>query len=288
MDVVVNGLVLGCIYALVALGFTFTWMTTLTLNFGQGSLLMLGAMIGITLHVSWGLPMGLAAGITILAVAAISVAVYWGAIAPFNKGQDAISWILATVAVDIALRAVAMMIWGKSVIKAPPFFNDELIEMGRIVLENQQAVIVVGLVAVVLMLTIFVNGSLWGRALTAVAQNRMAAALSGISPSVIASMGFALSGGLAAIAGMLIAPVVFASANMGAPLLVKAFTVSVLAGLSSLWGTVAAGLLFGVTEAMVARYLGSEFRDIFGLILLVAVLAFRPTGLFGLRQIVKV
>lgn len=288
MDVVVSGLVLGCIYALVALGFTFTWMTTLTLNFGQGCLLMLGAMIGITLHVSWGLPMWLAAIITTAAVATISVAVYWGAIQPFNKGQDAISWILATVAVDIALRAAAMMIWGKSVIKAPPLFNDELIEVGRLVLENQQAVIVVGLFVIVMVLTLFVSGSLWGRALTAVAQNRMAAALSGISPGVIASMGFALSGALAAIAGMLIAPVVFASANMGAPLLVKAFTVSVLAGLSSIWGAVAAGLLFGVVEAMVARYIGSEFRDIFGLVLLVAVLAFRPTGLFGLRQIVKV
>ena len=288
MDVVVNGLVLGCIYALVALGFTFTWMTTLTLNFGQGSLLMLGALIGITLHVDWGLAMWLAALLSIVAVAAISVAVYWGAIAPFNKGQDAISWILATVAVDIALRAGATMVWGKSVLQAPPFFNDDLIEIGRLVVENQQAVIVGGLLIVVVALSLFVSGSLWGKALTAVAQNRMAAALSGISPALIASLGFALSGAVAAIAGLLIAPVIFASSNMGAPLLVKAFTVSVLAGLSSIWGVVFAGLLFGVIEAMVARYIGSEWRDIFGLVLLVAVLAFRPTGLFGLRQIVKV
>jgi branched-chain amino acid transport system permease protein len=86
----------------------------------------------------------------------------------------------------------------------------------------------------------------------------------------------------------LIAPVVFASVNMGAHLIVKAFTVAVLAGLSSLWGAVFAGLLFGVMEALVARYIGSDFRDAFGLLLLIGVLAFRPTGLFGLRQIVKV
>lgn len=288
MDVIVNGLVLGCIYALVALGFTFTWMTTLTLNFGQGSLLMLGAFIGITLNVTLGLPLWLSAVLTILAVAMVSVAVYWGAIAPFNKGHDPISWILATVAVDIALRALAMMIWGKASIGAKPFFGDELIEFGKWAIETQQLTIVISLALIVTVLTVFVYGSLWGKALTAVAQNRVAAALSGISPEVIASLGFALSGALSAMAGLLITPVVFASVNMGAPLLVKAFTVAVLAGLSSLWGAVFAGLLFGVTEALVARYLGSDFRDAFGLILLISVLAFRPTGLFGLRQIVKV
>ncbi|MGI4812571.1 MAG: branched-chain amino acid ABC transporter permease [Janthinobacterium lividum] len=288
MDVLISGLVLGCIYALVALGFTFTWMTTLTLNFGQGSLLMLGALLGVTLHVTWGLPMAVTALIVLVVVAIISVAVYWGAIAPFNKGQDTIGWILATVAVDITFRSVATMIWGKTVLASPPFFGDDLIEFGQWAVQTQQIVIGVGLILIVVLLTLFVYGSLWGRALTAVAQNRMAAALSGVSPAVIASLGFALSGALSAAAGLMIAPVVFASTNMGVPLLVKAFTVSVLGGLSSIWGTVFAGLLFGICEALVARYLGSQYRDIFGLLLLVLVLAYRPTGLFGLKQVVKV
>lgn len=288
MDVVVNGLVLGCIYALVALGFTFTWMTTLTLNFGQGSLLMLGAFLGITFNVTLGLPLWLSGVLSIACVAVVSMGVYWGAIAPFNNGHDPITWILATVAVDIALRALAMLVWGKATLGAQPFFGDELIELGRWAVETQQLTIVLSLLLIVAVLASFVYGSLWGKALTAVAQNRMAAALSGIAPEGIASLGFALSGALAAMAGLLIAPVVFVSANMGAPLLVKAFTVAVLAGLSSLWGAVFAGLLFGITEALVARYLGSDFRDAFGLILLIGVLAFRPTGLFGLKQIVKV
>lgn len=288
MDVVVNGLVLGSIYALVALGFTFTWATSLTLNFAQGELLMLGALLGTTLHVTLGLPLPVTILLTMAIVAALSVAVYWGAVAPFSKGQDPIAWILATVAISIALRAAAMMVWGKTVIAFPPFFGDDLIELGPVVLETQQIVVLVGLVLVVLALSLFLNGSIWGRALAAVAQNRMAAALSAISPGFIASLGFGISGAVAALAGMLIAPITFASATMGGPLLVKAFTVSVLAGLSSLWGAVAAGLLFGVTEALVARYLGSELRNIFGLALLIAALMIRPTGLFGFRQVVKV
>lgn len=288
MDVLINGLVLGCIYALVALGFTFTWMTTLTLNFGQGSLLMLGAFLGVTFNVTFGLPLWLSGILAIACVAFVSVVVYWGAIAPFNRGNDPIAWILATVATDIAMRALAMMIWGKSTLAAQPFFGDDLLEFGRWAIETQQLTIVVSLLLIVAVLATFVYGSLWGKAMTAVAQNRMAAALSGIAPEVIASLGFALSGALAATAGLLIAPVVFVSANMGAPLLIKAFTVAVIAGLSSLWGAIFAGLLFGVTEALIARYVGSEFRDAFGLLLLIGVLAFRPTGLFGLKQIVKV
>src|SRR3546814_9499528 len=112
--------------------------------------------------------------LTMLIVALISVAIYWGAIAPFNKGQDAINWVLATVAIDIALRAAAQMIWGKSVMRATPFFGDDLVEFWEFVLETQQVTILVGLVLIVALLTSFVKGSLWGKALTAVAQNRVA------------------------------------------------------------------------------------------------------------------
>ena len=288
MDVIINGLVLGCIYAFVAIGFTFTWTTTSTLNFAQGEMLMVGALVGTTLHVTLGLSLWLTVFISVAGGAVLSIVVYWGAIAPFSKGKDTIAWILATIAVSIGVRAISTLIWGKTVMSFPPFLGDDLLEFGPFVLETQQIVIIVALIAVVSLLHVFLHGTLWGKALTAVAQNRVAASLSAISPNLIASIGFGISGALAALAGLLIAPVTFASTNMGGPLLVKAFTVSVLAGLSSLWGAVWAGILFGVTEALVARYLGSELRNLFGLALLIAVLMIRPTGLFGPQPVVKV
>src|SRR3546814_12118830 len=114
MDVLISGLVIGSVYALVALGFTFTWMSTLTLNFAQGSLLMLGALIGLTLQQTVGLPLYATLPLTMLIVALISVAIYCGAIAPFNKGQDALNWLLATLRDDIDLHPAAQMTWGKS------------------------------------------------------------------------------------------------------------------------------------------------------------------------------
>src|SRR3546814_18268787 len=125
--------------------------------------------------------------LTMLIVALISVAIYWGAIAPFNKGQDAINWVLATVAIDIALRAAAQMIWGKSVMRATPFFGDDLVEFWEFVLETQQVAILAGLVVLVALLTGFVRGPLWGKALPAAAPNRRAAGPPGLLPGVTGS-----------------------------------------------------------------------------------------------------
>lgn len=287
LQVIASGTALGAIYALVALGFSITWITTQSLNFAQGELVMVGALVGLTLNVTWGWPLILAAPATIVVVAALSMLVYRFAVAPFTRGEAAIGWILATVAVSIGLRNAAELIWGREALAWPSPLGEDLLDLGPVRLQPQQILIVISLLVCVGVLSLFLTRSVWGKALSAVAQNRAAAALAGISPAGVAALAFAISGALAGIAGMLLAPVTFASPHMGVALVIKSFAVAVLAGLASLRGAVPAGIAFGIAEALVARYLGSEYRDIFGLLLLVVVLAARPTGLFGARTLVK-
>ncbi len=288
LQVIASGLALGCIYALVALGFSVTYVTTSTLNFAQGELVMVGALVGLGLHVTLGIPLVLAVPLTLAIVAALSVLIYQLAVEPFSRAETAIGWILSTVAVSIMLRNVAEIIWGREALAFPSPLGDELINIGPVALRPQQLLIMAALVVVVGGLTLFLGRSMWGKALSAVAQNRGAAALSGIPPAGVAAMAYGISGALAGAAGLLLAPITFASANMGVALVIKSFAVAILAGLGSFRGAVVAGITFGVAEALVARYLGSEYRDVFGLLLLIVVLAARPTGLFGRRQVVKV
>jgi branched-chain amino acid transport system permease protein len=288
LQVLAGGMALGSIYALVALGFSITWVTTRTLNFAQGELVMLGAMLGVALHAASGWPLPLAGAVTVALVAAVGVVLQRVAVAPFAKGETAIGWILSTVAVSIALRNLAELVWGREALAFPSPLGDRLVELGPVRLAPQQLLILASLVAVVAGLSVFLSRSVWGKALVAVAQNRTAAALAGIPPAAVAALAYGISAALAALAGLLVAPVTFASATMGLSLVVKSFAVAVIGGLGSLRGVVVAGLAFGAVEALVARYLGPEFRDIFGLLLIVAVLAVRPTGLFGRPEVVKV
>ena len=287
-QVIASGIALGSIYALVALGFSITWVTTQTLNFAQGELLMLGALVGVTLYVDWQWPLVAVLPLVMALLAGLGVALHRLVVAPFSKGESAIGWILSTVAVSIALRNAAELVWGREALNFPSPVGDELVSLAGVRMQPQQLLIIATLVVTVVAVTTFLARTVWGKALSAVAQNRAAAALSGIPPAAVAALAYGISGALAALAGVLLAPVTFASAHMGVALVIKSFAVAILAGLGSLRGAVVAGVAFGVAEALVARYLGSEYRDIFGLLLLIGVLAVRPTGIFGARQAVKV
>lgn len=288
LQVLASGLALGSIYALVALGFSITWVATKTLNFAQGELVMIGAFLGVTFYDDWGLPYGIALALAVAVVAAGNVVLYHLAVARFARGEAAIGWILSTVAVAIGLRNVAELVWGREARRFSSPVGEKLVDLGPVRLQPQQLLIIAALVVIVIALTAFFSRSIWGKAFSAVAQNRDAAALAGIAPAAIAALAFALSGALAATAGVLLGPVTFVSATMGLTLVIKSFAVAVVAGLDSLRGAVAVGLVFGAAEAAVARYVGTEYRDIFGLLLIMAVLAARPVGLFGKRQVVKV
>ncbi|MCI0343922.1 MAG: branched-chain amino acid ABC transporter permease, partial [Chloroflexi bacterium] len=227
VQVVASGIALGSVYALVALGFSMTWVTTKTLNFAQGELVMVGAFVALVLHVDWGWPVALAIPPAVAVSAAAGVLVQRFAVAPFARGPAAIGWILSTVAVSIALRNVGELVWGREARRFPSPVGDELVDLVGIRLQRQQLLIMASLVVIVVVLTVFLGRTVWGKALSAVAQNPRAAALSGIPPAAIGALAYGISGGLAAVAGILLAPVTFVSVHMGLGLVIKSFSVAV-------------------------------------------------------------
>lgn len=290
VQVIASGLVLGGIYAFIALGFSMTWRSTRTLSFAQGELVTLGALLGLSLHQDMGLLLLLVVVITVAAGAVLAVVIQQVAVAPFASfgEKGVLGWVLATVAVSILLRNVYELVWGKEPQRWQSPFGSGHLAIGPVNLQAQQLAILAAVAVLALVIGWVFARTLWGKAFNAVAQNPDASALSGISPNRVSVAAYALSGALATLAGILLAPVTLASAHMGFGLVVSAFAVAVLGGLMSMRGALVMGLAYGVFEALVARYLGSEFREVVGLLLIVGVLMVRPTGIFGRVAVVKV
>lgn len=289
-QVIVSGLILGGIYAFIALGFALTWRVTRTLSFAQGELVTLGAMLGLWLNVDHGVPYLGAAAITVVVGAVLAVLIQKIAVTPFavHGEKGVFGWVLATVAVSILLRNVYELLWGlEPRLWASPLGQDR-VSLGPVNLQPQQLLILGAVALLALTIGLVLNRTVWGKAFNAVAENPDAAALVGISPSKVSTFAYAASGALAATAGVLLAPVTLASAHMGFTLVVSAFAVAVLAGLMSLRGMLLVGLAFGAFEALISRYFGSELKGIAGLILLVLILMVKPSGIFGKREVAKV
>lgn len=287
LQVVFSGMVLGLIYSVIALGYQATYSTSKTLNFGQGEAVAFGGLLTYTLapHVGyWGaIPLVAAAG------AALGLITYHTAVAPALKRGSESGWILGTIALGpLVLKNVFEAIWGNDDLAvAAPFSSTPFVVFDIRVLPMELLTMAcVGIT--VIALGLFMTRTRYGKAVTAVAINRDAAELMGIRSSLVVSGSYALSGTLAALAGLLIAPLTTTSASMGVVLGLKAFQVAVLGGLTSVRGVLIGGLFIGVLDAVTAYAVSSRYKEIPGLVLLLLMLSFRPTGLFGAAVIKKV
>lgn len=289
-QVIVSGAILGGIYAFIALGFSITWQTTRSLSFAQGELVTLGALLGYSLNQRLEWPWLPAVLIVTVTGAVVAIAIQKSAISPFaNLGERGVlGWVLTTVAVSILLRNVYELIWGLEPVRWNSPFGESTVALGSVNLRPSQIAIMVAVAALALVSSWVLARTVWGKAFNAVAQDPDAAAMSGISPTHVSTFAYGLSGALAAFGGALLAPVTLASAHMGFTLVVSAFAVAVFAGLTSIRGILVIAIAFGVYEALIARFLGSELRVIAGLVLLVAILMVRPNGVFGKKEVVKV
>lgn len=284
----ITGLGLGSMYGLLALGFYVTYAVSNTVNFAQGSTMMLGAVLAFTFGVTLGWPMSLAV------MFALAGCVLWGivveriAVRPFvARGSN--SWLMATVALGIVLDNVVLFTFGKDPRGMPPsLLTTESFFVGGLKVQPLQVLIpVIGLLIAV--------GLYWvsrhttrGKAMLAVVQNADAARLMGINVGATIVIAFALSGLFAGIAGILIAPLFTISSTMGTLFGIKAFAVAILGGISNPWGVVLAGLIYGLAEALVTALLGSTYTQIVTFTLVIVALALRPHGLFGSAGVQKV
>ncbi len=284
---IITGLGLGSMYALLALGFHITYIVSKTVNFSQGSAMMLGAVLAYTLCINWGLPYWVAFCLTLLLSALYGLVIERFLVRPFaSKGSDA--WLMATVAGGILIDNAVLFSFGKEPRQFSNFFATTSVELfGSGVYALQIIIPVVG-VTLSVVLALVVKHTQLGKVLLACVQNPNSAQLMGINVSRVVAVSFSVSTMLAAVAGILIAPLYSVHSDMGTLFGLKAFAVAILGGISSASGVFSAGLIFGLVEAIVTVYFGSAFTQIITFSLVIFALAVKPNGLFVKGQEVKV
>ena len=295
---IINGLVQGSVYALVALGYTMVYGILGLINFAHGEVVMIGAMVALTVSqalIAAGLPTPLVLSLSLLASVAVCMALGYGieriAYRPLRNAPR-LAPLITAIGVSIVLQNLAMIFWGREYHAFPALLPNSMHSLAGAVINDVQIIIVLSALAVMAGLLLLVHRTRLGRAMRAVAENPSAAALMGVDINVVISVTFMTGSALAALAGIMV------SANygivhyyMGSILGLKAFTAAVLGGIGNLRGAMFGGMLLGLIESLGAGYIGdlsggffgSHYQDVFAFFVLIAVLIFRPSGLFGER-----
>jgi branched-chain amino acid transport system permease protein len=296
----INGLVLGAMYALVALGYTMVYGVLNLINFAHGDVLMIGAMVGWSLlqviqSLSPELPGFLA---LMLAIAgAIPVCVIVSVLierVAYRRLRDAprLAPLITAIGISILLQTLAMMIWGRNPLPFPQVLSsDPLHVMGALITPTQVLLLLLAAISM-MALSLLVERTRMGRAMRAVAENPRVAALMGVNANRVIVFTFAIGAALAAVAGVMWGAN-YASAQfaMGFTPGLKAFSAAVLGGIGNIYGAMLGGILLGLIESLGAGYigdltagvLGSHYQDIFAFIVLILVLTLRPSGIMGER-----
>jgi branched-chain amino acid transport system permease protein len=276
---VISGVTVGSIYGLTGLGFTMIFNTTEIINFAQGEFVMLGGMLTV-FALGLGLPLPAAVGVAVLAVTALGVAVDRLTIRPV-RGQSGINLVIITIGVSILLRGATILLFGKDTFSLPPFTGGPPLEvLGAALLP--QSLWVVGIAALTLTATkLFFDRTIAGKAMLACSYDRRAASLVGISVDAMVTLSFGLSALIGALGGAILAPITLTSYDVGILLGLKGFAACIVGGLGNPFGAALGGVLLGVLESLGAGLLSSAYKDAVAFVLLLLLLFFRPSGLFG-------
>jgi branched-chain amino acid transport system permease protein len=277
-QVLVSGVSLGMIYGLIAFGYQLTYVTSRTVNFGQGEALAVGALVGLSLVNFLGFWATIPAVIVFGGI--YGLAIERVAIRPALQTKSE-GWILATIAVGIIVKNVSENIWGKEDVPFPSPLSQVPIQIGQAFVMPMEILIVGGAILLMLLVEGFNRFTLMGRAFVATADDRDAAGLMGIDTAKVIAGSYALSCAIAAYAGVLMAPITLTGAGMGLVLALKGFAAGILGGLTSGLGAVVGGLIIGIAEAMTAFYVSTGYKEVPGLVILLVALALKPEGLFG-------
>lgn len=295
---ILNGLVLGSIYALIALGYTMVYGIMGLINFAHGEVVMFGAMVTITV-ISVLTSAGVVLPGPVLVLIGLLVAIPACMLLGFTiervayrplRNAPRLAPLITAIGLSIVLQQAAILIWGRNYIPFPPILDHDTIDVFGATITQLQVGIVVLCLALMVGLLVVVEKTKLGRAMRATSQNPAVAGLMGVNVNTIISATFVIGSALGAIAGVMVATNYDqAHYYMGFMIGLKAFTAAVLGGIGNLGGAVAGGILLGIIESLGAGYigdltggfLGSHYQDIFAFMVLIAVLIFRPSGLLG-------
>jgi branched-chain amino acid transport system permease protein len=300
---ILNGLVLGSIYALIALGYTMVYGVLGIINFAHGEVLMFGAMIALTTsqllqyffpHLPIWIQLLIVLFVAIAACAMMSFYIEKLAYRPLRNAPR-LAPLISAIGMSILLQTIAMMIWGRAPLRFPQLLPSQILHLpySSATITVKEVVIIAVSFIVMVSLLILVKRTRFGRAMRATAENPSVAGLMGVNTNQVISYTFMLGGGLAALAGVMIATN-YGSAHfyMGFIPGLKAFTAAVLGGIGNIPGAMLGGLLLGLIEALGSGYIseltggvfGSNYQDVFAFIVLILVLIFKPSGLLGEKQ----
>lgn len=290
LQLIFAGVCIGSAYALIAMGMSLTFWTTKTLNFGQGAILMAGAVGAVSL-LGVGLPAPLAIAGALLVAAVLMVVAERVAVRPLLRHGASMGWVVSTLGFGLVLQGLAARVFGSQAIAVPPLIFDSqtFVAIAGIQVSAQYLAVLVLSLALMVLMELFLRHGAWGRAVRAVAHDPDAAALAGIPVRLVIVASFAASGVLAAVAGILLAQIGgTVDPAFGVNLMVLGFVAAVFGGMGSTVGALIGGIALGVIEKLVGGYVSSAAEHGIAFAILMLILATRPQGLFGRPDINKV
>ncbi len=276
---VVNGIMLGSTYAVVALGLTLVFGILHIPNFAHGNLYMLGGYVTFFFITACGFGFWTAMIFSMVVLALVGILVERVVFRPL-RDQPHVNSFISAIGALMFLEAFTILAWGPQSQRMPNPYPDTVELMG-IILTQQRLLVIVAAVILIVLLQLFLKKTTPGATIEAVAQNREGAMLVGINVNIASSLTFAISAASAAAAASLVAPIFMVSPGMGALLGMKAFIIVILGGLGSIPGAICGGYLLGLIESIGGGYISADYKDVFAFGALILILAIKPTGLFG-------
>jgi branched-chain amino acid transport system permease protein len=276
----IGGLVVGCIYALVAIGFTVIYNATETVNFAGGESLMLGAYFILTFSKLWGMPYPLALAATVGAAVLLGFVVFDRLVSKPMMKASLLSRVIALMGLAAIIKGTVRLVWGADAYDLPATFGTRPWHVGPILITPQEVAIVTITLAIIAGLYAFFELTRFGAAMRATAQNRRGAGLVGVNVAVVFAAAWIIGTVLSVLGGVLLGPLLLVEPDMGY-IGIKSFTAIVLGGFGSIPGAIVGGILLGVVENLVAGYLRADLQTAATFVLLIGVLAIRPSGLLG-------
>jgi branched-chain amino acid transport system permease protein len=287
LDLAINGLIIGTFYALMAIGLSLIFGILKVVNFAHGEFYMVGAyaytlsalMLGLS---PWlALPLALALGMVVgLVVERLLMRPLYAGYTSWGLMRDEYA-VIVTFGLSLLLINLVDKIIGPYAYKGPALVAISRMSLGPILISGHRLIAAIVAIAVIVSVALVIRYSYWGRQIQAVAQNRLGASLAGIDTAKASAIVFALAGGLAAVSGALLANIFNPTPDVGVFPAIKSYVIVVLGGMGSVPGSIIASLILGVLESFGGVYISYQYRDTFGLIILILFLLFRPQGLFG-------
>lgn len=284
---VFGGLAQGCVYALIALGYSVIYSTLKMGHFAQGEFYMVGAFVGLTLFTRMKLPVVIAFAGAALFTSILMLVLERLAYRPLYN-RPSMSLLMATLGMQYVVQEIVRDIWGSDVVRSDNIFPQKNFSIGGLVITAQNLLIILICAVLMIALTVFMKYSKTGRAMTAVSMNRKAASLMGVRTPTIIMATYVIAACLAAVAGVMMGPIYSVKYSMGTTFGNKAMTAAVMGGFGSLPGAMLGSVLLGIVESLCSLYISTAYKDVFSFVILVIVLFYRPQGILGKKSITKV